>query len=211
MSDMDVIRRIAERGIRLAVETDPKFVDLFQHMLDEVQQVPTGEAESLRQQLAEKSAEATRFETMFCYVNADFSKLEQQLAEKDAEIERLRRSVSTAVKLLDVEGPTDVIDLLAASQARERQLREALQLVANRFICWHTAAVEALALPADTSAIEAMIRKAGECMRERCRETAEELQHPHGGTCESQDWCDGIKHSAEAIRALPGVKLEDLK
>lgn len=63
-------------------------------------------------------------------IEAENQCLQQQLAEfkagKDAEIERLTRSISTAAKLLDVEGPTDVIDLLAAAQLQITQLREAL-------------------------------------------------------------------------------------
>lgn len=41
-SDLDVLRRIAERGHRLAHEQGPQFVDLFQHMLDEIQRVNIG-------------------------------------------------------------------------------------------------------------------------------------------------------------------------
>lgn len=58
MSDMDVIRRIAERGIKLAQKQGPEFVDLFQHMIDEAARVPSSAAtdviaERTRQQAAE--------------------------------------------------------------------------------------------------------------------------------------------------------------
>jgi hypothetical protein len=38
-SDVDVLRRIADRGMNLAHEQSPQFVDLFQHMLDEIQRI----------------------------------------------------------------------------------------------------------------------------------------------------------------------------
>lgn len=34
--DIDVLRRIAERGLKLAQAKNPEFIDLFQHMLDEI-------------------------------------------------------------------------------------------------------------------------------------------------------------------------------
>lgn len=41
MSDLDVIRRIADRGMKLAQERAPEFIDLFQHMKDEIARVPS--------------------------------------------------------------------------------------------------------------------------------------------------------------------------
>ena len=36
--DYDILRRIAERGLAMAVkEKHSRFVDMFQHMLDEIQ------------------------------------------------------------------------------------------------------------------------------------------------------------------------------
>ncbi len=37
MPDLDIIRRSAERGLKLALELDTRFVDIFQHILDELQ------------------------------------------------------------------------------------------------------------------------------------------------------------------------------
>ncbi len=37
MSDGDVIRRIAERGLSLAQTEGPQFIDIFQHLLDEIE------------------------------------------------------------------------------------------------------------------------------------------------------------------------------
>ena len=40
MSDIDILRRIAERGLRLAQQdTGHKFIGIFQHMLDEIYRV----------------------------------------------------------------------------------------------------------------------------------------------------------------------------
>lgn len=36
MSDTDILRRIAERGLRMAQGSHPTFIDIFQHMLDEL-------------------------------------------------------------------------------------------------------------------------------------------------------------------------------
>ena len=36
MSDMDILRSIAKKGLKLAHERDTAFVDIFQHMLDEI-------------------------------------------------------------------------------------------------------------------------------------------------------------------------------
>jgi hypothetical protein len=40
MSDLDILRRIAERGLKLAQDENPKFIDIFQHLLDEIKRVP---------------------------------------------------------------------------------------------------------------------------------------------------------------------------
>jgi hypothetical protein len=84
---------------------------------------------------------------------------------------------------------------LVSSQLREQQLREAFSDFEWNKDEWGfiTAVKEALALPQDTSALEAMIVKAGEVMRERCFAI---------GHSDSID---------ESIRALPGVTMKDLK
>lgn len=40
MSDKEILRRIAERGLSLAQEKDKQFIDIFQHMLDEIDRLP---------------------------------------------------------------------------------------------------------------------------------------------------------------------------
>jgi hypothetical protein len=39
VSDLDILRRTAKRGLKAAQECDSQFVDVFQHMLDEIQRV----------------------------------------------------------------------------------------------------------------------------------------------------------------------------
>lgn len=39
MSDKDILRRIAERGLKMALELDTRFVDFFQHLLDEIERL----------------------------------------------------------------------------------------------------------------------------------------------------------------------------
>ena len=41
MSDKDILRRIAERGMKLAHEKDTSFIDIFQHLLDEIERLST--------------------------------------------------------------------------------------------------------------------------------------------------------------------------
>lgn len=99
--------------------------------------------------------------------------------------------------------------LLAASQLQNTQLREALTNLYYEFertrewACLPIAMVRArasIAIPADTTALEAMIAKAGEVMREELIAKCIAL-----GAISS----DG--RFVDEIRALPGVTLEDLK
>lgn len=129
----------------------------------------------------------------------EIESLRQQLAEKDAEIARLKASwQSVAIE--------DMAKQLAASQAREVRLREAMEDMLSEWIYisvgWdrvQNKTQEALAMPQDTSALEAMIAKAGEVMRERCVGMMPDLT------------VADLAHVRRAIRALPGVTLEDLK
>lgn len=104
---------------------------------------------------------------------------------------------------------------LAASQAREVQLRDALselvdlvqdiragEYAPDSFTC--QAAIAALALPSDTTALEALIAKAGDVAIAKARQACIDL---------GAKGIDYFNYTAfvEAIRALPGVKLEDLK
>lgn len=116
--------------------------------------------------------------------------------------------------------PVEIIDRLkeqlAASQLREQQLLEACacadwnSLDLPEFTRVKLAA--ALRLPSDTAALESMIQKAGEAMREKAKiavqneSLVDDTGHPS-----DEAYNEAVIHCIEAIRALPGVKLEDLK
>lgn len=102
---------------------------------------------------------------------------------------------------------------LAALQAVNQQYREALEhlslYVAYNGDDWvQLRAKEALATQQDTSALEAMIAKAGEVMRERCFDSVQAemgeqyIDSPHWYVAEAR---------RDTISTLPGVTLEDLK
>ena len=95
---------------------------------------------------------------------------------------------------------------LSASQVENVRLRGNLENIGNkariRDAFWVELTVaEAIATPSDTSALEAMIAKAGEKMRERM--IASGFSQPH-----EEYFGDTIQLT---IRALPAVTLEDLK
>jgi Skp family chaperone for outer membrane proteins len=124
---------------------------------------------------------------------ARVTQFRQQLAEKDSEIERLRSEADPeALHIAYLHGQADRNQQLAAAQVREHQYREAVIQLAVQTTAEDREMIadKALSLPSDTSTLEAIVQKAGEVMRERCRESV------HG------NW---------QIGALPGVTLEDLK
>lgn len=49
MSDLDVVRRIADRGMKLAHERGPEFIDVFQHLLDEIHRAVKYAPEAVKQ------------------------------------------------------------------------------------------------------------------------------------------------------------------
>ena len=101
------------------------------------------------------------------------------------------------------------------------RLREALLNVVCSFDGTHTfdwpeyvlTANDALSTPPSTTALQELIEKVERRTIERCAEVSDELRHPDGYSGENVDWCEGTKHCAEAIRALPtgNLKLEDLR
>lgn len=103
---------------------------------------------------------------------------------------------------------------LAAVQLQIQQYREALSGLLQDdgaiafFAPMNVAkAYAALALPADT-ALEAIVEKAGEVMRERSATVCDKRSTYYGrASAESQE----AKDCAFNIRALPPVKLDDLK
>lgn len=97
---------------------------------------------------------------------------------------------------------------LAATQADNQRLREAAKDVckANNYteVSQAVRVLNTLLLTTfDTSALEAIVQKAGEAMRERCAEDV----------CHNERYLGrlGATQHAQYIRALPGVTLEDLK
>lgn len=99
---------------------------------------------------------------------------------------------------------------LAAEQAKNVELRDALNRLQeagngeydNEFYAANSAATKTLSAPSDTSALEAMIAKAGEKMREKAED---EFSNPFRDTVFKWD------AAIDIIRTLPGVTLEDLK
>ena len=127
----------------------------------------------------------------------------ERLAAANAEIARLKaNSVKRTHELLDG------IIAQAACQAREQQLRDVIQLWLDDGIAVSLCTEQStrlLSTPQNTSALEAMIQKAGEVMRERC-------------AVEAYEWAMAYVvedtapvGNADAIRALPNVTLEDLR
>ena len=131
--------------------------------------------------------------------------LREQLSVAASEILALRSANKQCVEFFEESQKN-----LAASQAREMQLRDALVVVNNAGDDeWYLytpeqakrAVSETLALPQDTSALGVVIQKAGELMRERCRKVA-------FGKAYADSMAEDVSN---VIRALPGVTLGDLK
>lgn len=140
------------------------------------------EIESLRQQLADQKA-------YYEQVMVDGGKRIKDLMDQN---ESLRKANKECVEYFN-EMQKD----LAAIRLQDERLREALDRIGITSLDARQIADDALAIPSDASALdalEAMIAKAGEVMRDLC---AKEAEIP--------------VFAADAIRALPPVKLEDLK
>lgn len=110
-----------------------------------------------------------------------------------AEIERLERLADAIDKRAG--------ERIAASQARELQLRDELFAVLVQDMSGDKARLKVEEFKSDTSALEALIAKAGDVMRERCAHEADPFELKNALATDI----------AKGIRALPGVKLEDLK
>lgn len=134
-------------------------------------------------------------------------------AEKEAEIERLNEQVRVEVMHREAmhDQREEYFKQLAAGQAREQKLREALNQgygwvpfgsTTKQIICF------VLALPTDTTALQSMIAKAGEVMRKRALVPCDDLSKNDGNSteCRAAAGLCGI-----AIDALPAITLGDLK
>lgn len=114
---------------------------------------------------------------------------------------------------------------LAASQAREQQLREALTCCVCAMQDYQAGIgitelfdkgerlgrLVLLSEKQDTTALEAMIQKAGDVMRERAAKGAEKeaVQIVVDGR-EERAYNNAVADCANAIRALPAITLEDI-
>lgn len=127
------------------------------------------------------------------YVRADIAEAELEAAR--AEIELERTSLQQTERLLHKPAET-----IAAQQARIWELRNALSMPCDRWNkTQHGIVCKALSTPSDTSALEAIVKKAGEVMRERSINVAWNNEPDCNGPIEME------------IRALPAVTLDDLK
>jgi hypothetical protein len=124
------------------------------------------------------------------------------IAEKVDEIESLKQQLAEAQEQLDLQIPKQALgqlkQQLVESQAVNVKLRDHIML-ALEFCDLPAFSIaenleNALAIPSDTTALNELITKAGEVMRERCLS----LREAH-------------LVRSEEIRAIPGVTLEDLK
>lgn len=132
------------------------------------------------------------------------NELRKQLSEKDAEIASWK-NVFGHLGTADECGNEWIAlqDQLTAGQAREQRLRDHIAL-ALEFCDMPAFSVaenltKALALPQDTSALSAMITKAGEVMRHS-------VLNEHASSTDGE-W----QYLERRIRALPSITLEDLK
>lgn len=196
----DIIERLKEPEAHYPGNFDtPKRANA---MLSCLCQEAMEEIESLRQQLAEKDAEVERLSRL----NSSYSNLTKAQEGQLTALRNRLYELKGADKTLDSERDANAIltEQLAASQAREQQLRENVRLVCGPVMDAFTDGQrwndyqEIIDHPQDTSALEALIAKAGEVMRERC-------------AVECETHYNFSNALAAAIRALPGVTLEDIK
>jgi len=146
------------------------------------------------------------FASQVAYARALEEYCEKQSAELEAaraEIEHLKtvpmkyRRMAFNAQLQDENAKLN--QQLAAEQTKIVELREALENHSGNYKLSKEECTKINALldaPSDTSALEAIVKKAGEVMRENCIIELNRLDY----------W-----YSARAIRTLPAVTMEDLK
>ena len=140
----------------------------------------------------------------------DYRDLCEERDQLRAELEAARADAKEAWEKLGEQciAHTATIQKLAAEQAKNVELLEiakkGLRHYENRNIAHGTRNPAAIALdeiaatPSDTSALEAIIERAGEVMREQCADYLDR-------------YGEVSQRRSEEIRALPAVTLEDLK
>ena len=127
---------------------------------------------------------------------ADREIIQSSLSELAAEIEAARAEIERKMSAGQF-----VVEQLANEQAKNVGLREALENHPGNYKLSKDECAKINALldaPSDTSALEVLVKKAGEAMRERSINVA----------WNKEPDCDGPIETG--IRALPAVKLEDL-
>lgn len=161
--------------------------------------------ETMEQRRADKEFTREAFAAGAASRDAEIAQLNKEAQEKFSTLakERDQPHAELAAAMSEIERKMSagqfVLEQLAAEQATNMRLREALEYFFPDWrsytpLNWRYKAVEALSTTSDTSALEAIVNKAGEVMRDRFR------------IAEAQGWLN-----KEFIRALPAVTLEDLK
>lgn len=127
--------------------------------------------------------------------------LRQQLAAEQAKNAGLRRAFIGLMQVV----PRDVNCGNMHHKRKDQHEYDETCPVVSRYAEAIEQADKVLATPSDTSALEAIVKKAGEKMRENCITAA--------GPEDSyqDDWIRAKVDACDAIRALPAVTLEDLK
>lgn len=183
--------------------------------------------ESLREQLASAKAEIERLKSSTPdkreYLRCVISDLCEQVRERDNIIaaHQLRQQLADLKELNDNHAFNakyfkaeyeKATKQLADSQLREQQLREALGFAEDCWFCEQmltksalTKMKHALVLSTDTSALEALIAKAG------VKYFIAGAEYAYSSTSGGDGLTITEKEAAEAIHALPPIKLEDLK
>lgn len=202
LTDEEIFRCVPEENMMEEIPViNQRTLDAAWQLFDAAWQLYDAErraSESLRQQLAASQDENESLRRANKECVEYFNDMQKDLAAANAEIERLKTNAFERTNQL-----IDGMLAQASIQACGMKLREALEVVNNAGDDeWYPytpeqakkAIGEALALPQDTSALEAMIQKAGEVMRERV------MQARGKGQLYPMD-----------IRAIPGVTLVDLR
>ena len=159
------------------------------------------ENNELRRQLAAKDADIERLQhdNDIAFGSERYAK--KQLVSAQLQITQLREA-------LDFYSNANHIEYIYGKRDRKED-RKALEAKGFRregedfnggetFVEWGTVAQQALAIPQDTTALEALIARAGEVMRERAIEES---------TNNTGNWA----MTPGLIRAIPSVTLADLK
>lgn len=131
------------------------------------------------------------------------AELRQQLAVAQLQIKQYREAHQAVIGCIDAACCEGLMDQLAELPIETGQIRD---LVERRLLWAGRYSEQALALPADTSALEAMIVKAGEVMRERCCRKAGSMERDYPIT--GKLYAGNV---SKAIRSIPGVTIADLK